>query len=151
MTLTIYVLYDHKFRRLYTLHNKKLGFVPQNLGFCPKIDRTGPCPNMTSWMTLVRRDIRFDEEKAIRVSLETEIELHADEKLLAPKIEGPLIDVDIHKQRFRVWRHPLRQSLPEREESALERLTDCWLMHRRRRPCKYPLKGSLSYMWMRSF
>jgi len=36
-----------------------------------------------------------------------------------------------HVQRFREWRHPLRQSLPEREESILERLIDCWMMHER--------------------
>ena len=34
-------------------------------------------------------------------------------------------------QGFKEWIHPLRQSLPEREESALERLTDCWMMHGR--------------------
>jgi len=36
-----------------------------------------------------------------------------------------------HMQRFGEWRHPLRQSLPEREESTLERLIDCWMMHGR--------------------
>jgi len=48
----------------------------------------------TSQMIMVCRDIRFDEEKAIRVSLERELELHADEELLAPKVEGPQMNVE---------------------------------------------------------
>jgi len=40
-------------------------------------------------MTVVRRDIRFDEEKAMQVSLERDLEIHADEEILAPKVEGP--------------------------------------------------------------
>eukprot|EP00253_Pinus_taeda_P001501 PITA_01501 len=43
---------------------------------------------------MVRRDVRFDEEKAMRVSLGRELELHADEDILAPKVEEPQIDVD---------------------------------------------------------
>ena len=43
---------------------------------------------------MIHRDIRFDEEKAMRVSLERELELHADEELLAPKVEGTHIDVE---------------------------------------------------------
>jgi len=45
-------------------------------------------------MTVVRRDIRFNEEKAMQVSLEREIELHADEEILARKVQGPQIDVE---------------------------------------------------------
>ena len=44
---------------------------------------------LTSKMTVVHRDVRFDEEKAMRVSLERELELHADEEILAPKVEEP--------------------------------------------------------------
>eukprot|EP00253_Pinus_taeda_P033137 PITA_33137 len=40
---------------------------------------------LTSRMIVVYRDIRFDEEKAMGVSLERELELHADEEILAPK------------------------------------------------------------------
>jgi len=40
-------------------------------------------------MRVVRRDIRFDEDKSMKVSLERELELHADEEILAPKVEGP--------------------------------------------------------------
>ena len=43
----------------------------------------------TSRMTVVNKDIRFDEEKAMRVSLERELELHVDEEILAAKVEGP--------------------------------------------------------------
>eukprot|EP00253_Pinus_taeda_P028592 PITA_28592 len=39
----------------------------------------------TSQMTVVRRDIRFDEEKTMQVSLERELEIHADEEILTPK------------------------------------------------------------------
>jgi len=33
--------------------------------------------------------------------------------------------------RIQDWRHPLRKSLPEREEITPERLIDCWMMHGR--------------------
>ena len=42
--------------------------------------------------TVVRRDIKFHEEKAMKCSLEREPHLHADEELLVPKDE--LQDVD---------------------------------------------------------
>jgi len=42
--------------------------------------------------TIVRRDIKFHEEKAMKCSLERELHLHADEVLLVPKDE--LQDVD---------------------------------------------------------
>eukprot|EP00253_Pinus_taeda_P013768 PITA_13768 len=45
-----------------------------------------------SGKTVVRRDIKFQEEKAMKCSLEREIHLHADEELLVPKDE--LQDVD---------------------------------------------------------
>lgn len=48
----------------------------------------------TSIMTVVRRDVRFDEERAMQVSLERELHLHAVEELLAPKFEKPHIDVE---------------------------------------------------------
>jgi len=47
----------------------------------------------TNWMTMVYKDIKFDEEKAIRCSLEREIQLHTIEEILAPKAE-PQIDVE---------------------------------------------------------
>ena len=47
----------------------------------------------TNTMTMVRKDVRFDEEKAIRFSLEREHELHVNEEILAPKVE-PQIDVE---------------------------------------------------------
>jgi len=36
-------------------------------------------------MALVHRDVKFDEEKAMRCSLERDLQLRADEELLAPK------------------------------------------------------------------
>ena len=45
-----------------------------------------------SHKTVVRRDIKFQEEKAMKCSLERELHLHADEELLVPKDE--LQDVD---------------------------------------------------------
>ena len=48
----------------------------------------------TSQMIVVCRDIKFDEEKAMRVSLERELELHAEEELLVPKVKEPQIDVE---------------------------------------------------------
>ena len=42
-------------------------------------------PNNTT--TVVRRDIKFDEEKAMRLSLERDMDLHVEEELLVPKDE----------------------------------------------------------------
>jgi hypothetical protein len=36
-------------------------------------------------MTFIRQDIKFDEGKAMRLSLERELDLHAEEELLVPK------------------------------------------------------------------
>ena len=38
---------------------------------------------------MVHRDLRFDKQKAMRVSLERELKLHAQEELLVPKEEEP--------------------------------------------------------------
>jgi len=43
----------------------------------------------TSWRTVVRRDLKFDEQKAMRASLERELQLQAVEELLVPKEEDP--------------------------------------------------------------
>jgi len=40
-----------------------------------------------SHKTVVRQDIKFQEEKAMKCSLERESHLHADEELLVPKDE----------------------------------------------------------------
>ena len=45
-----------------------------------------------SRMTIVRRDIKFNEVKAMKLSLERELHLHAEEELLVPKDEP--LDVD---------------------------------------------------------
>ena len=45
-----------------------------------------------SKMTVMQWDIKFDEGKAMRLSLERELELHAEEELLVPKDES--LDVD---------------------------------------------------------
>ena len=36
-------------------------------------------------MTMVRRDFNFNEEKAMLISLDRDLQLHAFEELLAPK------------------------------------------------------------------
>ena len=43
-------------------------------------------------MTVVRRDIKFDKEKAMQLSLERELDLHAEEELLVPKDESQDVD-----------------------------------------------------------
>ena len=40
-------------------------------------------------MTVVHRDLKFDEQKAMQVSLERELQLQVVEELLAPKEEEP--------------------------------------------------------------
>jgi len=47
-----------------------------------------------SQRTVVRKDLMFDEQRAMRVSLERELKLHGDEELLVPKEEEPCDDVD---------------------------------------------------------
>jgi hypothetical protein len=42
--------------------------------------------------TVMRRDIKFDERKAMRLSLERELDLHAEEELLVPKDESQDVD-----------------------------------------------------------
>jgi len=44
-------------------------------------------------MIVVRRDVKFDEDKAMRCSLEREIQVHPNEEILAPK-EEPWDDVE---------------------------------------------------------
>ena len=41
---------------------------------------------------MVRRDIKFNEVKSMKLSLERELQLHAEEELLVPKDEP--LDVD---------------------------------------------------------
>ena len=43
-------------------------------------------------MNVVRRDIKFDEEKSMRLSLERELNLHAREELLVPKNEPQYVE-----------------------------------------------------------
>ena len=43
-------------------------------------------------MTVVRLDIKFNEVKAMKLSLERELHLHAEEELFLPKDEP--LDVD---------------------------------------------------------
>ena len=45
----------------------------------------------TNRMTIIHRDVKFDEEKAM---LERELHLHVVKEILAPKVEGPQIDVE---------------------------------------------------------
>jgi hypothetical protein len=47
---------------------------------------------LNSKMIVMRRDIKFDEGKAMQLSLERELELHAEEELLVPKDEPQDVD-----------------------------------------------------------
>jgi len=48
---------------------------------------------------MVRRDLNFDEQKAMWVSLERELQLQAVEELLVPKEEEPQTDANqLHAQ-----------------------------------------------------
>jgi hypothetical protein len=51
-----------------------------------------------SKMTVMRQDIKFNEGKAMRLSLERELDLHAEEELLVPKDESQ--DVDQPHEEF---------------------------------------------------
>ena len=45
-----------------------------------------------SRMTVVRRHIKFHEEKTMKLSLERELHLHAEEEILVPKDEPQDVD-----------------------------------------------------------
>jgi hypothetical protein len=45
-----------------------------------------------SKMTIMRRDIKFDEGKAMWLLLERELDLHVEEELLVPKDESQDVD-----------------------------------------------------------
>ena len=45
-----------------------------------------------SRMNMVRREIKFNEEKAMKLSLERELHLHAEEELIVPKDEPQDVD-----------------------------------------------------------
>ena len=47
---------------------------------------------LNSQMTVVRRDIKFNEVKSMKLSHERELHLHAEEEILVPKDEP--LDVD---------------------------------------------------------
>ena len=47
---------------------------------------------LNSKMTVMRRDIKFDEGKAMWLSLERELDFHAEEELLVPKDESQDVD-----------------------------------------------------------
>ena len=61
-----------------------------------------------SRMTVVRHDIKFNEGKTMHLLLERELELHAEEELLVPKMS--LYMWINHRRRFMEWRSPLTQS-----------------------------------------
>jgi hypothetical protein len=47
---------------------------------------------LNSKMTTMQRDIKFDEGKSMQLSLERELDLHAEEELLVPKDESQDVD-----------------------------------------------------------
>jgi hypothetical protein len=47
---------------------------------------------MNSNMTIMRQDIKFDEGKAMQLSLERELDLHVEEELMVPKDESQYVD-----------------------------------------------------------
>jgi len=74
---------------------------------------------------VVRRDLKFDEQKAMRVSLERELQLQAMEELLVPKEEEPQTDVEEpHVEVSGV-------ETSTQDGSAQEKLTNCWRMRER--------------------
>ena len=48
----------------------------------------------TSHRTVVRRDLKFNKQKAMRVSLKRELKFHAKEELLVPKEDEPQTDAE---------------------------------------------------------
>lgn len=86
-------------------------------------------------VTLMRRDFRFDQEKAMRCSLKQFLSIPSEEELLYPKQEPPTKLRDLwssHKQRSRQeveWRHPLNQNLPKRGGREAKKLTNWYRIH----------------------
>ena len=50
------------------------------------------CSFLTIRCQLLRREIKFDEQKAMWLSLEREMDLHVEEELLVPKDEPLYVD-----------------------------------------------------------
>jgi len=80
---------------------------------------------------VVHRDFRFNEMKAMRASLERELEIHEDEEYLYSNIEEPQIDVENPHAKDPGVETSSQTESSRAEESALERLTDCCMMHGR--------------------
>eukprot|EP00253_Pinus_taeda_P018182 PITA_18182 len=70
---------------------------------------------------MVRRDLKFDEQKVMRVSLERELQLQAMEELLVPKEEEPQTDVEQpHAEVLGVERSNQEDSSKDGQKSTQE-------------------------------
>jgi hypothetical protein len=74
--------------------------------------------------------VKFDEEKAMRCSLERELQLQQIRRFWLQRKNLRKL-WSSHKQRSREWRHPLKQRHPEMEGSEPGKLTDyCMMLER---------------------
>ena len=64
-------------------------------------------------MTVVRRDIKFNEKKALNLSLERELHLHAKEELLVPKDEPQDVDQP-HEEDQGVYSHSTKHQTKQK-------------------------------------
>eukprot|EP00253_Pinus_taeda_P010822 PITA_10822 len=85
----------------------------------------------TSRRRVVPRDLKFDEQKATQVSLEKELQLRAMGELLVPEEEEPQTDAEQLPAEVPGVETSTQQSLPEIDESAQEKLINCWRMRER--------------------
>jgi urease accessory protein UreE len=76
-----------------------------------------------SKMNVMRWDIKFDEGKAMRLSLERELDLHAEDELLVPKDESQDVDQP-HEEIHGVEKTTQAEHPSEMAESAPRKLTD---------------------------
>ena len=70
---------------------------------------------LDSRMTVVRRDIKFNEVKSMKFSLERELHLHAEEELLVPKDEP--LDMDQPREEILGGIHSCRTKHQTRQEA----------------------------------
>ena len=79
----------------------------------------------TSRRTVVHIDLKLDEQKAMRLSLRGSSNYRLWRSYWFLRRRSLRLMWSSYMQRFQEWIHPLKESLPEIDGSAQEKLTDC--------------------------
>jgi len=74
-------------------------------------------------MTVTRRDVKFDEDKAMQCSLKRDLQIHQRRSFWIQRRSLRML-WSSHRLRRREWRHPLKQNHPEKVGREPEKLRD---------------------------